>query len=144
MPEEDEVTAVRTRLAKWSAPPLAVFTLWAFHALLTTVFPSLAAILKGVRPRKLGTMSSGTDWSISASRAIMRSMTWQAVILLGCRTKMWSTVFPRVKTRRETRGEMRNKRRKQKAVHNYNITGKHRLKMRQYSSPTRSSASLPR
>lgn len=55
---------------------------------LTTLFPSLAASLKGVRPRLLGTMSSGTDWSNSASRAIMRSMAWHAVVLLGCSIKM--------------------------------------------------------
>lgn len=61
---------------------------------LTTLFPSLAASLKGVRPRLLGTISSDTDWSNSASRAIIRSMAWHAIVLLGCRTKMWSTVLP--------------------------------------------------
>lgn len=61
---------------------------------LTTLFPSLAASLKGVRPRLLGTMSRGTDWSNSASRAIIRSMAWHAIVLLGCRIRMWSTVLP--------------------------------------------------
>lgn len=55
---------------------------------LTTMFPSLAANLKGVRPLLLGTMSRGTDWSSSKSRANIRSMAWQAVVLLGWRTKM--------------------------------------------------------
>lgn len=62
---------------------------------LTTMFPSLAASLKGVRPLLLGTMSRGTGWSSSASRVNIRSMAWHAVVLLGCRTKMWSSVFPR-------------------------------------------------
>lgn len=67
-----------------------------FHVwvLLTTVFPSFAASLKGVRPLELGTISRGTCWSSSASRAIIKSMTWQAMFLLGCKTKMWSTVLP--------------------------------------------------
>lgn len=102
MPDRDRGSNTGQRTEYWWNNLLHllrwVFTLWAptpNQASLTTMFPSLAASLKGVRPREFGTISRGTDWSSSASRARIRSMAWHAIVLLGCRTKMWSTVLPR-------------------------------------------------